>query len=149
MKAHLFPHKYQKPAIWIFFLCQIFVFVFLVISFSLNMENGQLPFSDDSFWVRVALFVYVFVEYSSLVVTVFSKEIVEDEYISRLRLESVAIVAAATICMCFIFNLVQAAMPLDSYAEFKQWRMKSLSKLTLWLPIIYFCVFKYKLKHQA
>ena len=149
MKAHLFPHKYQKPAIWVFFLCQIFVFVFLVISFSLNMENGQLPFSDGSFWVRVALFVYVFVEYSSLVVTVFSKEKVEDEYISKLRLESVAIVAAATICMCFIFNLVQAAMPLDSYAEFKQWRMKSLSKLPLLLPIIYFCVFKYKLKHQA
>ena len=146
---HLFSHKFQKPAIWTFIICKVFVFVFLLISFLMNPENGLFPFSDDSFWGRFFLFVYVFVVYGSLAVTVFSEEKIEDEYISKLRLESIAIVAAATLCFAFILQLIQAAMPLDSYAEFKQWRMKILSKLTFWLPIVYFCVFKYKLKHQA
>ena len=147
MKMLLFPHKLQKPAILVFLLSQIYVFVFMVIRTLHNPESGILPFTEDNVSFRIAMVLYALAVYGSLFVIIFSKEKVEDEYISRLRLESVAIVAAVIICLGFIWKLIQCFLPLDSFKDYREMVRDVLSGLILWAPIIYFCVFKYKQRH--
>lgn len=147
MNTPLFPHKFQKPAILIFLLSQILVFVYLVVRTICKPESGLI--SDNTIVTRVALFLYVLVVYGSLFVMIFSKEKVEDEYISMLRLESVAIVAAVIICLAFIARVIQCTLPFDSIKGFNEMSTDVLSGLIIWGAIIYFCVFKYKLRHQS
>lgn len=147
MKMLLFPHKLQKPAILVFLLSQISVFVYMVIRTLHNPESGLLPFTGDTVSFRIALVLYALAVYGSLFVILFSKEKVEDEYISRLRLESVAIVAAVIISLGFIWKLIECFLPLDSFKDYREMVRDILSGLILWAPIIYFCVFKYKLRH--
>lgn len=147
MKTLLFSHKLQKPAILIFFLSQIIGFAYLVVRILCGPEKTLL--FDNTFVTRVALFLYVLVVYRSLFIMIFSKEKVEDEYISMLRLESVSIVAAAVICLSLIARVIQFTLPLDSFKDFHDTSRDVLSGLIVWGAILYFCVFKYKLRHHS
>lgn len=147
MKTPLFHHKFQKPAILLFLISQVLVFVYLVILNLCKPEIGLM--FDNSIAARVFLFLYVLVVYGSLFVVIFSKEKVEDEYISMLRLESVAIVAAVLIFLAFIARVIQCTLPFESFKDFHEMSSDILSGLIIWGAIIYFCVFKYKLRHQS
>lgn len=142
MKTQLFPHKFQKPAIWTIVLS----FVCLAVWIEILTEKNVWP--EDTFWFRAVMFLFVFLIQGALFVLVFSKEKVEDEYITQLRLESVSIVAMICFCLVVLVKLAQAVMPLDLYRQFYDLRIQILEKSIFWLPIIYFCIFKYKLKHQ-
>lgn len=149
MKMHLFSHKFQKPAILTFIVSQVIVFVFYFVRFLQNPEQTFNPFPDNIAILRVVLFLYVLAVYGSLFFIIFSKEKVEDEYISKIRLESVAIVAAFVICISFVLLLIQCVQPLDSYREFRQMVRELFAGFVYWAPFVYICVFKYKLRHQA
>lgn len=149
LKMHLFSHKFQKPAIWTFILCQVVVFIFFFVRTFIDPETAFNPFPDNVALFRIALFLYVLAVYGSLFFMIFSKEKVEDEYISKIRLESVAVVAAVIICISFVLLLIQCAQPLDSYREFRQMVRDLFAGFIYWAPIVYICVFKYKLRHQA
>ena len=150
MKMHLFSHKFQKPAIWTFIIVQVVVFVIYFVRI-LRVPSEQVfnPFPDNIAILRIVMFLYTFAVYGSLFFIIFSKEKVEDEYISKLRLESVAIVAAVIICISFVLLLIQCAQPLDSYREFRQMVRDLFAGFVYWAPFVYICVFKYKLRHQA
>lgn len=149
MKMHLFSHKFQKPAILTFIVSQVFVFIYLFIRIVNDPQTAFIPFADHIVIFRIALFLYVLAVYGSLFFIIFSKEKVEDEYISKIRLESVAIVAAFFICISFVLLLIQCAQPLDIYREFRQMVRDLFAGFVYWAPFVYICVFKYKLRHQA
>lgn len=147
MKVHLLSHKWQKPAIWTFIIIWLLA-VLLFAGFLGATEKGISIVKEDGPLFRCVWFLVLLVQYGSLAAMIFSKEKVEDEYISKLRLETIAQVVIVFLCIVLLTGLISPTLPSDSIKEYREWRVNFISKNTIYLPLIYFCVFKHKLKHQ-
>ena len=140
MNTLLFPHWVQKVAIWVCFITFILFFATIFLSLNLDFKVGRL---FDSVMVTII--------YLSIFCCIFSREKREDEFISSMRLRSVAIVAFIAFLMVVVLNIVQAFLPVEMYDSFKEWR-----KNTFWngepimdLAILYFLIFKLSISRKS
>lgn len=151
MKMKLLPHKFQKPAMLVWILSYAFGIAYISYQLLLN-SNGVSTERNLQPWVFKAVFILFSILISgSILVMIFSKEKVEDEYINSLRLESVAIVAVIFILYIFVFRLFtgMAASP-SEWKDMRVMRNENIAKNADLLPLLYFIIFKIKLRrHNA
>ena len=103
MEFKLLPHKYQKTAVWILAAEILLTVVSFVVSFSAPSSSLDAFFKSGFMQLFITIGFYL-----AFVFLAFSRESVEDEYITSCRLKSVAITAVASVCFVVLLDLVQA-----------------------------------------
>lgn len=143
MEFKLLPHKYQKTAVWILAVEILLTVVSFVVSFSAPSSSLDAFFKSGFMQLFITIGFYL-----AFVFLAFSRESVEDEYITSCRLKSVAITAVASVCFVVLLDLVQAFLHGTAYAALKEWRQSFFwaGNYQLWLLIIYEVIFKILVK---
>lgn len=139
MTHKLLPHKYQIPALIIFLICLV-----LIVGSSLFSVHNTV-FGD--FLERTTpQVILVVVLYASLLAMIFSKEKIEDEMITAMRLHSAAFAFLVGFGMIAVLNIIQAILPDAAYNSLREWRMDCFwnGNAVMYFILLYFIIFKIK-----
>lgn len=145
MKKHLLPHKYQKLAL-IAFIADLVLVVATNLGTLFTAEGSLLYNVLTSGWLQLIL---SWIMYISVLVFIFSREKIEDEFIVWCRLRSVTFTAIIGVAIILVLDLVQASLSGASYSALKLWRQDHFwnGNFQLWMLIIYALIFKLFVKH--
>jgi hypothetical protein len=137
MKKYLFPHSAQRIAIAIFVTSMLTMYVMTFV-----LLWNHISYS------RTLISVLGVTSQLSLLVAILSKEKIEDEFISSLRLNAVSIAAVLGFVYIIILNVIQMVLPAEAYISFKEWRMNHFwnGRLYMSLAILYFIILKVSLR---
>lgn len=136
MTRYLFPHKVQKISMLVF-LIDILVMCAIL---SYGVHHQPIGMKIES--------VLVIIMYLSIFVCVFSKEKIEDEFISSLRLKSLAIVSFLGFAFIIILDIVHVLLPYEGFLAMKEWRIDHFWNGNYYvdLAILYFIILKISIK---
>ena len=142
MKKYLFPHGAQRIAIAIFVTSMLTMFVMTFVLLWNHISYSSISYS------RTLISVLGVTSQLSLLVAILSKEKIEDEFISSLRLNAVSIAAVLGFVYIIILNVIQMVLPAEAYISFKEWRMNHFwnGRLYMSLAILYFIILKVSLR---
>lgn len=133
MNKMLFPHWVQRVALAVFILDYIAMMVFIFRSASKDMTTNKV--------LELGLLILLFV---SIFCCVFSR----DEYISRMRLQSVAIVAAIAFLVAIVMNIIYLVSLFDGTDNMEMYNIRMFRNGTfiIKMAILYFIIFKFKIR---
>ena len=142
MKKYLFPHGAQRIAIAIFVTSMLTMFVMTFVLLWNHISYSSISYS------RTLISVLGVTSLLSLLVAILSKEKIEDEFISSLRLNAVSIAAVLGFVYIIILNVIQMVLPAEAYISFREWRMNHFwnGRLYMSLAILYFIILKVSLR---
>lgn len=143
MKHYLLPNKVQKTALAVLIADLIIIGLQSVLAVVCSSnESGLCVLFQGRLWQ----FITVTIAYGSLLALAFSKEKIEDEFMTSLRLQSVAIVFLIGISVVIVLNLAQTILPAEQYSVLKEWRMNRSwnGNYIILLMILYYATFKIK-----
>ena len=137
MNKMLFPHWVQRVALAVFILDYIAMMIFIFLSAGNDMATNKV--------LELGLLILLFV---SIFCCVFSREKREDEYISRMRLQSVAIVAAIAFLVAIVMNIIYLASLFDGTDKMEMYNIRMFRNGTfiIKMAILYFIIFKFKIR---
>ena len=137
MNKMLFPHWVQHVALAVFILDYIAMMVFIFRSAGNDMATNKV--------LELGLLILLFV---SIFCCVFSREKREDEYISRMRLQSVAIVAAIAFLVAIVMNIIYLTSLFDGTDKMEMYNIRMFRNGTfiIKMAILYFIIFKFKIR---
>jgi len=137
MNKMLFPHWVQRVSLAVFILDYIAMMVFIFRSVYNDMATSKA--------LELGLLIVLFI---SIFCCVFSREKREDEYISKMRLQSVAIVAAIAFLVAIVMNIINLAKLYDGPADLEMYniRMFRNGNFIIQMAVLYFIVFKIKVR---
>lgn len=143
MQFNLLPHKYQKIAIWVLAASAALAVLHYVMVFAAASSPLAAFFSGRFMGLLITLGFF-----AAFMFLAFSREKVEDEYITSCRLKSVAVTAIASVCIIVILDLVQTFLSGASYDALKEWRQSFFwsGNYQIWLLLIYVVIFKLLVK---
>ena len=95
--------------------------------------------------LELGLLIVLFI---SIFCCVFSREKREDEYISKMRLQSVAIVAAVAFLVAIVMNIINLAKLYDGPDDMEVYniRMFRNGNFIIQMAVLYFIIFKIKVR---
>lgn len=134
---YLFPHKAQIVSFLILLIDLFAILTLVSISVINNSPTGEHLQS-----------LLLIVAYLAIFVCVFSREKIEDEFISSLRLNSIGMVS----CIAFIFiitlNIIQLVLPHDGFLAMKEWRMNLFwnGNFFIILAVLYLLILKISIR---
>ena len=137
MKKYLFPHSAQKIAIVVFVATLLTMFVMTFI-----LARNQVSYN------RTITSILGITLQLSLLVAILSKEKIEDEFISSVRLKAISIAAVLGFVYIIILNIIQMLLPTEAYLPFKEWRINHFwnGRLYMHLALLYFVILKISLR---
>ena len=137
MDKMLFPHWVQRVSLAVFILDYIAMMVFIFRSVYNDMATSKAL----EFGLLIVLFISIFC-------CVFSREKREDEYISKMRLQSVAIVAAIAFLVAIVMNIINLVKLYDGPDDMEVYniRMFRNGNFIIQMAVLYFIVFKIKVR---
>lgn len=137
MNKLLFPHWVQRVSLMVFILDYIAMVVYIGWSAYNDMTTSKA--------LELGLLIVLFI---SIFCCVFSREKCEDEYISKMRLQSVAIVAAIAFLLAIVMNIINLAKLYDGPNDMEVYniRMFRNGKFIIQMAILYFIIFKIKIR---
>lgn len=137
MSKMLFPHWVQRVSLAVFILDYIAMMVFVFRSVYNDMATSKA--------LELGLLIVLFI---SIFCCVFSREKREDEYISKMRLQSVAIVAAIAFLVAIVMNIINLAILYDGPDDMEVYniRMFRNGNFIIQMAILYFIIFKIKIR---
>ena len=137
MNKMLFPHWVQRVALAVFILDYIAMMIFIFLSAGNDMATNKA--------LELGLLILLFV---SIFCCVFSREKREDEYISKMRLQSVAIVAAIAFLVAIVMNIIYLASLFDGTDKMEMYNIRMFRNGTfiIKMAILYFIIFKFKIR---
>ena len=137
MNKMLFPHWVQRVSLAVFILDYIAMAVFIFWSVYNDMATSKA--------IELGMLIVLFV---SIFCCVFSREKREDEYISKMRLQSVAIVAAVAFLVAIVMNIINLVKLYDGPDDMEVYniRMFRNGKFIIQMAILYFIIFKIKVR---
>ena len=137
MDKMLFPHWVQRVSLAVFILDYIAMMVFIFRSVYNDMATSKA--------LELGLLIVLFI---SIFCCVFSREKREDEYISKMRLQSVAIVAAIAFLVAIVMNIINLAKLYDGPGEMEMYniRMFRNGNFIIQMAVLYFIIFKIKVR---
>ena len=137
MDKMLFPHWVQRVSLAVFILDYIAMMVFVFRS----VYNDVATSKALEFGLLIVLFISIFC-------CVFSREKREDEYISKMRLQSVAIVAAIAFLVAIVMNIINLVKLYDGPDDMEVYniRMFRNGNFIIQMAVLYFIVFKIKVR---
>lgn len=99
MANYLFPYKYKKIGYFLFFVGIILYFLDSVFNYELNINMFKIydsKFLNSSAWFELSSDnilneICIFLLFVGSMFSLFSKEIIEDEFITKIRLESLVL----------------------------------------------------------
>lgn len=139
MTHKLLPHKCQIPALITFLVCLVLItgsaFVHLEV---LSTLMGR----------TLAQVILIVLLYTSLLVTIFSAEKIEDEMITAMRLHSATFAFLVGFGIIAVLNIIQAVLPDAAYNALKEWRANCFwnGNAVMYLILLYFIAFKIKVR---
>ena len=133
----LFPHWVQRVSLAVFILDYIAMMVFIFRSVYNDMATSKA--------LELGLLIVLFI---SIFCCVFSREKREDEYISKMRLQSVAIVAAIAFLVAIVMNIINLVKLYDGPDDMEVYniRMFRNGNFIIQMAVLYFIVFKIKVR---
>lgn len=139
MTHNLLPHKYQKPALVTFLVCLVLIIGSSIFSVHETAFGAFLERTAPQVILIVLL-------YASLLATIFSKEKIEDEMITAMRLHSAAFAFLVGFGIIAILNIIQAILPDAAYSALKEWRTSCFwnGNAVMYFILLYFIIFKIK-----
>lgn len=121
--------------------------VFILDYIAMGVYIGWSAYNDmtTSKTLELGLLIVLFI---SIFCCVFSREKCEDEYISKMRLQSVAIVAAIAFLLAIVMNIINLAKLYDGPDDMEVYniRMFRNGKFIIQMAILYFIIFKIKIR---
>ena len=137
MNKMLFPHWVQRVSLAVFILDYIAMMVFIFRSVYNDMATSKA--------LELGLLIVLFI---SIFCCVFSREKREDEYILKMRLQSVAIVAAIAFLVAIVMNIINLAKLYDGPADLEMYniRMFRNGNFIIQMAVLYFIIFKIKVR---
>ncbi|MBR4479278.1 MAG: hypothetical protein IKO88_04670 [Bacteroidales bacterium] len=137
MDKMLFPHWVQRVSLAVFILDYIAMMVFVFRS----VYNDVATSKELELGLLIVLFISIFC-------CVFSREKREDEYISKMRLQSVAIVAAIAFLVAIVMNIINLVKLYDGPDDMEVYniRMFRNGNFIIQMAVLYFIVFKIKVR---
>ena len=137
MNKMLFPHWVQRVSLAVFILDYIAMMVFVFRS----VYNDVATSKELELGLLIVLFISIFC-------CVFSREKREDEYISKMRLQSVAIVAAIAFLVAIVMNIINLVKLYDGPDDMEVYniRMFRNGNFIIQMAVLYFIVFKIKVR---
>lgn len=137
MDKMLFPHWVQRVSLAVFILDYIAMMVFIFRSVYNDMATSKA--------LELGLLIVLFI---SIFCCVFSREKREDEYISKMRLQSVAIVAAIAFLVAIVMNIINLVKLYDGPDDMEVYniRMFRNGNFIIQMAVLYFIVFKIKVR---
>lgn len=137
MNKILFPHWVQRVSLAVFILDYIAMAVFIFRS----VYNDTATSKALELGLLIVLFISIFC-------CVFSREKREDEYISKMRLQSVAIVAAVAFLVAIVMNIINLVKLYDGPDDMEVYniRMFRNGNFIIQMAILYFIIFKIKIR---
>lgn len=121
--------------------------VFILDYIAMGVYIGWSAYNDmtTSKTLELGLLIVLFI---SIFCCVFSREKCEDEYISKMRLQSVAIVAAIAFLVAIVMNIINLAKLYDGPDDMEVYdiRMFRNGKFIIQMAILYFIIFKIKIR---
>ena len=137
MNKMLFPHWVQRVSLAVFILDYIAMMVFIFRSVYNDMATSKA--------LELGLLIVLFI---SIFCCVFSREKREDEYISKMRLQSVAIVAAIAFLVAIVMNIINLEKLYDGPDDLEMYniRMFRNGNFIIQMAVLYFIVFKIKVR---
>ena len=137
MNKMLFPHWVQRVSLAVFILDYIAMMVFIFWSVYNDMATSKA--------LELGLLIVLFI---SIFCCVFSREKREDEYISKMRLQSVAIVAAVAFLVAIVMNIINLVKLYDGPDDMEVYniRMFRNGNFIIQMAVLYFIIFKIKIR---
>ena len=137
MNKILFPHWVQRVSLAVFILDYIAMAVFIFWSVYNDMATSKA--------LELGLLIVLFI---SIFCCVFSREKREDEYISKMRLQSVAIVAAIAFLVAIIMNIINLAKLYDGPDDMEVYNIRMFRNgyFIIQMAVLYFIIFKIKIR---
>ena len=137
MNRMLFPHWVQRVALAVFIVDYIAMMVLIYWSVGNDTATNKA--------LELGLLILLFV---SIFCCVFSREKREDEYISKMRLQSVAIVAAISFLAAIVMNIIYLASLFDGTDKMEMYNIRMFRNGTfiIKMAILYFIIFKFKVR---
>ena len=139
MKGFLLPHKVQRIALFVILAVLFVISTVIILSIVRDVPTSRV-------FQSLALIIL----YLAIICCVFSREKVEDEYISSLRLRSIAIVSIIALMTVVILNVVQVVQPYDKYLALKEWRKEAFwsGSFIIDLAVLYFLILKISIRFK-
>ena len=133
----LFPHWVQRVSLAVFILDYIAMMVFIFWSVYNDMATSKA--------LELGLLIVLFI---SIFCCVFSREKREDEYISKMRLQSVAIVAAVAFLVAIVMNIIHLVKLYDGPDDMEVYNIRMFRNgiFIIQMAILYFIIFKIKIR---
>ena len=137
MNKMLFPHWVQRVSLAVFILDYIAMAVFIFRSVYNDMATSKA--------IELGMLIVLFV---SIFCCVFSREKREDEYISKMRLQSVAIVAAIAFLVAIVMNIINLVKLYDGPDDMEVYNIRMFRNgiFIIQMAILYFIIFKIKIR---
>ena len=137
MNKMLFPHWVQRVALAVFIVDYIAMMVLIYWSASKDVATNKV--------LELGLLILLFV---SIFCCVFSREKCEDEYISKMRLQSVAIVAAIAFLVAIVMNIIYLTSLFNGTDKMEMYNIRMFRNGTfiIKMAILYFIIFKFKIR---
>ena len=137
MNKMLFPHWVQRVALAVFIVDYIAMMVLIYWSASKDVVTNKV--------LELGLLILLFV---SIFCCVFSREKCEDEYISKMRLQSVAIVAAIAFLVAIVMNIIYLTSLFNGTDKMEMYNIRMFRNGTfiIKMAILYFIIFKFKIR---
>lgn len=137
MNKMLFPHGVQRVSLAVFILDYIAMMVFIFWSVYNDMATSKA--------LELGLLIVLFI---SIFCCVFSREKREDEYISKMRLQSVAIVAAVAFLVAIVMNIINLVKLYDGPDDMEVYNIRMFRNgiFIIQMAILYFIIFKIKIR---
>ena len=137
MNKMLFPHWVQRVALAVFIVDYIAMMVLIYWSASKDVATNKV--------LELGLLILLFV---SIFCCVFSREKYEDEYISKMRLQSVAIVAAIAFLVAIVMNIIYLTSLFNGTDKMEMYNIRMFRNGTfiIKMAILYFIIFKFKIR---
>ena len=137
MNKMLFPHWVQRVALAVFILDYITMMVLIYWSASKDVATNKA--------LELGLLILLFI---SIFCCVFSREKREDEYISKMRLQSVAIVAAIAFLVAIVMNIIYLTSLFNGTDKMEMYNIRMFRNGTfiIKMAILYFIIFKFKIR---
>lgn len=137
MNKMLFPHWVQRVSLAVLILDYIAMMVFIFWSVYNDMATSKAL----ELGLLIVLFIFIFC-------CVFSREKREDEYISKMRLQSVAIVAAVAFLVAIVMNIINLVKLYDGPDDMEVYNIRMFRNgiFIIQMAILYFIIFKIKIR---
>ena len=137
MNKMLFPHWVQRVALAVFIVDYIAMMVLIYWSASKDMATNKA--------LELGLLILLFI---SIFCCVFSRGKREDEYISKMRLQSVAVVAAIAFLVAIVMNIIYLTSLFNGTDKMEMYNIRMFRNGTfiIKMAILYFIIFKFKIR---